>query len=107
MAAASAVAAPALGQEHVHAAAAKSAPHKPVFSPVQDAVLDRLSDIIIPSDEQSPGAHEAGVSQFLVQSVSARDYFVLQAYVVVVAAWMIITSQTCHFLLRRLDPRLA
>jgi hypothetical protein len=60
-----AVAAPALAQQHVHADAAKAAPHKPIFTPAQDAVLDRLSDIIIPTDEQSPGAHEAGVSQFL------------------------------------------
>jgi len=49
----------------VHAELAKAAPRKPVFTPAQDAVLDRLSDIIIPSDEQSPGAHEAGVSKFL------------------------------------------
>ena len=63
--AASAVAAPALGQEHTHGEAAKTAPHKPIFSAAQDAVLDRLGDIIIPSDEQSPGAHEAGVSRFL------------------------------------------
>jgi hypothetical protein len=63
--AASAVASPALGQEHVHAEVAKPAPHKPVFTPAQDAILDRLSDIIIPSDDQSPGAHDAGVSKFL------------------------------------------
>ena len=64
--AAGAVTSPALGQEHVHAAAAPPGqPHKPVFTPQQDAVLDRLSDIIIPTDEQSPGAHEARVSRFL------------------------------------------
>jgi hypothetical protein len=63
--AAGAVASPAIGQEHVHSAAPATAPHKPVFTPTQGAVLDRLSDIIIPSDELSPGAHEAGVSQFL------------------------------------------
>jgi len=63
--AAGAVATPALGQDHVHAAVAKPAPHKPVFTQAQDAVLDRLSDIIIPTDDQSPGAHEAGVSKFL------------------------------------------
>jgi hypothetical protein len=63
--AASAVAAPALGQDHVHAPAPTFAPHKPVFTPAQEAVLDRLSDIIIPSDEQSPGAHEAGVGSYL------------------------------------------
>lgn len=50
-----AVASPALGQ----------ATHQPVFTPAQNAVLDRLSDIIIPSDELSPGAHEAGVSKYL------------------------------------------
>jgi hypothetical protein len=47
------------------AAPAVAAPRKPVFTPAQDAVLDRLSDIIIPTDEHSPGAHEAKVSQFL------------------------------------------
>jgi hypothetical protein len=49
--AAGAVASPAMGA--------------PVFTDAQDAVLDRLSDIIIPSDEQSPGAHAAGVSKYL------------------------------------------
>ena len=44
---------------------ALSKPREPAFTPAQDAVLDRLSDIIIPSDEQSPGAHEAHVSKFL------------------------------------------
>ena len=63
--AAGAVSTPALAQQHVHAVPPKSTLHKPVFTPSQDAVLDRLSDIIIPSDEQSPGAHEAGVSKFL------------------------------------------
>jgi hypothetical protein len=63
--AAGTVATPALAQEHVHAAAAEVPAHKPVFTPAQTAVLDRLADIIIPSDEHSPGAHEAGVAAFL------------------------------------------
>jgi hypothetical protein len=71
--AASAVAAPALGQEHVHAAVTASAPHKPVFTPDQDAILDWLSDIIIPSDEQSPGAHEAGVHRYLDLAASLSE----------------------------------
>ena len=37
----------------------------PFFTPAQIAVLDRLGDIIIPADEQSPGAHEAGVVHYL------------------------------------------
>ena len=63
--AAGAVSIPAAGQEHVHSPATKAAEHKSVFTTAQDAVLDRIADIIIPSDEQSPGAHEAGVSKFL------------------------------------------
>lgn len=63
--AASAVASPAIGQEHVHSAVPAGTHHERVFTPAQDAVLDRLSDIIIPTDELSPGAHAAGVSQYL------------------------------------------
>lgn len=47
-----------------------------------------------------------GISQFLVQSVSARDYFVLQAYVVVIAAWMILVRLGIEASLRLLEPRL-
>ena len=46
-----------------------------------------------------------GISQFLVQSISARDYHVLLAYVMVVAAWMLIMSGLLAFWMRRLDPR--
>ena len=56
------------------AVTAKAAPvpgsRKAVFTAAQDAVLDRLSDIIIPSDEESPGAHEAGVSKYLELAAS-------------------------------------
>jgi len=51
--AAGAVATPAISQKRT------------VFTPAQDAVLDRIADIIIPTDEQSPGAHEAGVAKYL------------------------------------------
>jgi peptide/nickel transport system permease protein len=47
-----------------------------------------------------------GIGQFLVQSVSARDYFVLQAYVVVVAAWMVLVRFGIEASLRLLEPRL-
>lgn len=46
-----------------------------------------------------------GISQFLVQSMGARDYFVLQAYVMVVAVWMIVVNASIAFALNRLDPR--
>ncbi len=47
-----------------------------------------------------------GVSQFLVQSIGARDYFVLQAYVVVIAAWMLVVRTGVEGTLRLLEPRL-
>lgn len=46
-----------------------------------------------------------GISQFLVQSISARDYFVLLAYVMVVATWMIVMNACVDLAMRRLDPR--
>ena len=45
--------------------AAVSAAQAPFFDAAQTAILERLSDIVIPSDEQSPGAHDAGVARFL------------------------------------------
>jgi hypothetical protein len=41
-----------------------------VFTAAQAAVLDRIADIIIPTDEQSPGAHEAGVGKYLELAAS-------------------------------------
>ena len=35
------------------------------FTPAQNDLLDRLSDMIIPTDSHSPGAHEAKVSLFI------------------------------------------
>lgn len=46
-----------------------------------------------------------GISQFMVQSVGARDYFVLQAYVMVVACWLLILNAVVETAIRRLDPR--
>src|SRR5258707_2361785 len=48
-----------------------------------------------------------GISQFLVQSIAYRDYFVLQAYVMVAAVWMIVMNAAIAFALARLDARLA
>lgn len=48
----------------------------------------------------------AGISQFLVQSVGARDQMVLQAYVMVIAIWMLAMNVMARFAMRLLDPRL-
>ncbi len=48
-----------------------------------------------------------GISQFLVQSIAARDQMVLQAYVMVVAIWMLVMNCGAYLAMRFLDPRLA
>ena len=59
---------PALGQ-HAHQPDAESNPaldYRPrFFSEVEYGVIDRMADVIIPSDEQSPGAHDAGVAFYI------------------------------------------
>lgn len=47
-----------------------------------------------------------GISQFLVQSIAARDQMVLQAYVMVIAIWMLVMNGGTHLAMRLLDPRL-
>lgn len=48
----------------------------------------------------------AGISQFLVQSIGARDQMALQAYVMIIATWMIVMNGLALFVMRLLDPRL-
>ena len=48
-----------------------------------------------------------GISLFLVESIAARDYFVLQAYVMVIAVWMLLVHAVSMGLRRLLDPRIA
>ena len=48
-----------------------------------------------------------GISQFLVASISARDYNVLLAYVMTVAIWMVAVNGGIGLALSRLDPRSA
>lgn len=48
-----------------------------------------------------------GISQFLVQSIGARDYYVLLAYIMVVAAWMLAMNGGVELAMRRRDPRSA
>lgn len=48
-----------------------------------------------------------GLSQFLVQSIAVRDQMVLQAYVMVIALWLLIMNAIVHVTLSLLDPRAA
>jgi hypothetical protein len=56
----------ALSQHHRSTAApAPTGGKLQFFTPAQDALLDRLTEMIIPADNHSPGAHEARVSRFI------------------------------------------
>ncbi|MGH9584853.1 MAG: gluconate 2-dehydrogenase subunit 3 family protein [Bryobacteraceae bacterium] len=46
-------------------------PGKPLFFTKDEfAALDCLTDLVIPTDEHSPGAHEAGVAPFIDKTVA-------------------------------------
>ncbi len=47
-----------------------------------------------------------GISQFLVQSIAVRDQMVLQAYVMVIALWLLLMTLIVQLFQRFLDPRL-
>lgn len=66
----------ACAQEHVHAAATTAVvsakPYKPLFfNPTQFQMIERLAEIILPTDE-TPGAREAGVAEFIDFMVANR-----------------------------------
>jgi len=46
-----------------------------------------------------------GISAWVVESIALRDYPVLQAYIVTVAAWMVLVRLAVDQLSLRLDPR--
>ena len=53
-------------QHHLANVAGDSAPYTlQFFSSAQADLLDRLTDLIIPTDDHSPGAHDAKVSLFI------------------------------------------
>lgn len=47
----------------------------------------------------------AGLSAWVVESVSHRDYAILQAYIVVVTLWLFLVHLLVDFSVRRIDPR--
>jgi hypothetical protein len=56
--------------EHEHSAPPKAAAYvAQFFSPVEYRLLDQLSELIIPRDE-TPGAHDAGVVEFIDHMVA-------------------------------------
>jgi hypothetical protein len=56
--------------EHEHSPAPKAAAYQPqFFTPSEYGLLDRLTELIIPRDE-TPGAHDAGVVEFIDHMVA-------------------------------------
>jgi Gluconate 2-dehydrogenase subunit 3 len=66
--------------QHMVSMAPQAAYTLEFLTPPQNEMLDRLSDIIIPTDEHSPGAHEAHVSYFIDVMVSESPEDVQQAW---------------------------
>ena len=61
-------------QHHLVQIAANPSTYKlQFFTPQQDKLLDRLSDLIIPTDDHSPGASAAKVSQFIDLMVASSN----------------------------------
>lgn len=55
------------------AASAEAAVELRFFSPAQNALVDRLAEMILPADDHSPGAHEAQVSAFIDDLLADSD----------------------------------
>lgn len=56
--------------EHEHSAPPKAVSYQPqFFTPAEYRLLDQLSELIIPRDE-TPGAHDAGVDEFIDHMVA-------------------------------------
>ena len=68
------------GPQHLVSIAPQAAYTLEFFTAPQNEMLDRLSDIIIPTDEHSPGAHEARVSHFMDVMLSESPEDVRQAW---------------------------
>jgi len=48
-----------------------------------------------------------GLSEYVVRAVAARDYAVLQAFIAIVALWLLLVQRAAALARRSLDPRLA
>jgi hypothetical protein len=64
---------PAQHAAHSAAGAAEAAGELKFFSAAQNALVDRLTEMIIPADDHSPGAHAASVSRFIDGVLAAGD----------------------------------
>ena len=55
-----------IGQHPEHARAVAAANYVPrALTPAEYRVVDILAEIILPTDEKSPGAHDAGVARYI------------------------------------------
>jgi hypothetical protein len=76
------LAAPVDAQHHGIVQIAKALPSNGLryFTTAQNELLDRLTELIIPADDHSPGAHEARVSLFIDRMVSQSEKTVQHAW---------------------------
>ena len=77
---------------------------KPVLSGILSVILSRLAWIAGGSATLEFAFGIPGISYFLVDSMQAKDYYVLQSYVMVIMLWMFLANVVLGSLMRWLNP---
>lgn len=77
---------------------------KPVLSSILSVILSRLDWIAGGSATLEFAFGIPGISYFLVDSMQAKDYYVLQSYVMVIMLWMFLAHVVLGSLMRWLNP---
>jgi peptide/nickel transport system permease protein len=77
---------------------------KPVLNGILSVILSRLAWIAGGSAVLEFAFGIPGISYFLVDSMQAKDYYVLQSYVMVIMVWMFLSHIILGFVMRWLNP---
>ena len=78
---------------------------KPVLCKLTAAVISNFAWVFGGSAVLEFSFGVPGISCFLIDSMKARDYNVLQNYILIVVIWMFLAHLSLHFLLLALDVR--
>ena len=78
---------------------------KPVLYGLISVVISKLAYVLGGSTILEFAFGIPGISYFLVKSMQATDYYVLQSYIMVVLIWMFLSHLVCNIILSRLEVR--
>ena len=79
--------------------------YKPVLYGLISVVVSRFAYILGGSTILEFAFGIPGISYFLVKSMQATDYYVLQSYIMVVLIWMFLVHLVCNLILSGLEVR--